>query len=139
VKEARKFTKDDPCTKIELHNCFVNPATGHYTSRPLVTAKTEIGDNAPKYLAKKGYLEIDSSSTGVDYYRLTPDGEDWLREGLQRYLVLHPERVADVIAIPRAAVSSPRVMRRSAHPQITAPTVAAKPVQGIIRRRSMRP
>jgi hypothetical protein len=120
MKAARVFTKEDPCTKIELHNCFFDGV--RYSHKPVVNAKMEIGDNAPKYLVKKGYV-VESIVGGVDYYRLTDEGEEWLREGLQRYLVLHPERSGEVKQAARS-----RVIRR-------APAKALKPA---LRRRTAR-
>lgn len=110
MKAARKFTRDDPVTKVELHNCFIDPATGRYRPVPLVNAKTQIGDNAPKYLARNEYLRTVLRG-GIDYYELTPDGEQWLRDGLKRFLELHPERAADVLQAPKQAPR--RVIRRT--------------------------
>jgi len=126
MKAAKKFTRENPCTKVEIHNCFIDPDIGKYRSVPLVVAKMEIGDNVPKYLEKNDYLRAELKG-GVDYYTLTADGEDWLREGLKRFLVLHPERAADVI---QAATG--RVIRRQAPTPTKAP---AKAPSGVLRRR----
>lgn len=112
MKEARKFTRDNPCTKVEIHNCFW--VVDKYKAQPVVHAKTQIGDNVPKYLMREGYLE-EKTMGGVDFYRLTPDGEHWLRDGLKRFLELHPERISDVVSSPLKANAAParrRIIRR---------------------------
>jgi len=119
MKAARKFTRDDPCTKVEIHNCFFD---GHrYNKKAVVDAKMEIGDNVPKYLTREGFMDT-LHHAGVDYFVLTGDGEDWLRDGLARFLTLHPERTADVRgpklsrrirrAIAPAEPAKPPTMRR---------------------------
>lgn len=64
MKAAKRFSKDSPCTKVEIHNCFFD---GHrYNKRPVVDAKMEIGDNVPKYLAREEFVKTITMS-GVDY------------------------------------------------------------------------
>lgn len=109
MKEARKFTRESPVTKVELHNAFFD---GHrYTKCAVVDFKVQCGDNAIKYLVREGYVDT-LLMGGVDYYVLSDDGEEWLREGLKRFLVLHPERAPDV---RQATTAKParRVIRRT--------------------------
>lgn len=96
-----KFTRDNPCTKVHLHNCFYKG--GKYIPRPVVEAKSEIGENAPKYLIREGYATI-RLIDGVDYYVLTEDGDNYLRNGIQRYLTLHPEHERDCKELPMGYV-----------------------------------
>ena len=93
MKEARKFSRDDPVTKVELFNALFDGHT--FVECPVIDFKMQCGDNAIKYLMREGYAYT-VSKNNVDYYGLTPIGEQWLREGLARFLVLHPDRAADV-------------------------------------------
>lgn len=88
-KEVRVFTRDAPCTKVDLFNCF-NGTAGKFRPRAVVEARGEIGVNAIKYLIREGYADA-LEADGIDWWRLTRDGETWLTEGLQRHLELHPE------------------------------------------------
>lgn len=86
------FTREQPCTKVEIHNCFYAP--GGYKARMVIEARTEIGINVPKYLLREGYA-VQELRGGSDYLELTEEGEEWLRTGLARQLELHPERRLD--------------------------------------------
>lgn len=86
-KPVKEFTTEEPCSKVDLSNCFTRG--GKYVRRAVVEARGEIGINAIKYLLKKGYanaVETDS----IDWWVLTPSGEKWLAQGLARHLELHP-------------------------------------------------
>lgn len=111
MKDAAKFTRDQPVTKVELWNCFTD-ATGQWRARSVVEAKSEIGDNAPKYLKREGFME-EQLIGGVDTYILTWRGKGWLRSGTVRYLELHPERIADCRNPPRRQSVAGRVLRRT--------------------------
>lgn len=114
IKPTRVFTRDDPCTKVHIWNCFIGPA-GLGTSVPVVSSRSEIGLNTPKYLKREGFVEVHEDK-GVEYYRLTAEGQEWLRKGLKRHLELHPDDRAKVTAIAQLEMPGnrrPRV-RRSA-------------------------
>lgn len=86
--EIKVFTKDNPCTKLHLWNCF-RGARG-FKRVPVVEAKAQIGANAPRGMLRKGrirQLEV----KGVEYYQLTDAGTDWLKSGIQSYVKRHPE------------------------------------------------
>lgn len=88
VKPIREFSRDQPCTKVDLWNTF---RRGHaFVARPFVEARGEIGINAPKYLRREGYAVM-VEKDGIDYLALTEKGRAWLTSGLLRYLELHPE------------------------------------------------
>lgn len=89
AKPVKVFNRDDPCTKVDLHNCFYLGG-GTPQPRPVVEARGEIGLNAIKYLKREGYA-VEYENEGVDYWELTADGVEWLRKGLARHLELHPE------------------------------------------------
>lgn len=126
--KPKHFTKENPCTKIDLHNCFYRG--GRYVNRPVVEAKTEIGENAPKYLIREGLVVV-REIAGVDTYVLTPEGDQWLRTGILRYLALHPDRAGECKFPPPGYRSiTPQVRRR------TAPAKAVSaPSRAIVRRR----
>lgn len=94
IKPVKVFTRDNPCTKVDLHNCFAS-GTGEYVRRPVVEAQGEIGVNSAKYLLKKEYA-VYRSEAGVDYYELTAEGEQWLRDGLVSHLKRHLDDMAKV-------------------------------------------
>lgn len=85
-----QFSREHPCTKLHLHNCFFDGK--QYVDRPLVHAQAVIGKNAPRYLIDKGFV-IQRLMNGVDMYCLTKDGKQWLQAGIARHLVLHPEDI----------------------------------------------
>lgn len=90
-KDVKVFTRDDPCTKVDLFNCFQAPSG--YRPRAVVEARGEIGVNAIKYLLREGYAEA-FEEAGVSWWKLTRDGEAWLTEGLRRHLELHPDHAS---------------------------------------------
>lgn len=91
--EPAKFSRDNPCTKLHLHNCFAT-ADG-YAPRPVVDAQAEIGLNAPRYMERKGYLHCVTRKS-VDYYVLTSEGEQWIAQGIARYIKNHPSEAGRV-------------------------------------------
>lgn len=111
IKPVRVFTRDDPCTKVDIHNCFM--VNGIFSKRPVVEARGEIGINTPKYLIREAYA-IATHERGIDYLQLTASGKAWLTNGLARFLELHPHRAADVVAY--------QTVRKGAAKPATAPT-----------------
>lgn len=109
MKSAKVFTQDNPCTKVDLHNCFFSG--GAYVNRKVVDAKTVIGDNAPKYLLRKGYIE-QRLIEGADWYVITIAGKAWLRAGIARHLVLHPEDIALCNENPAGESRKAPILRR---------------------------
>lgn len=93
MPEIKKFTKDNPCSKIELWNCFRGPSG--FRMAPVVEAHSVIGLNAPKYLLRESYATT-RASAGVDYYVLSPAGERWLTKGLAAHLKRHPSEARRV-------------------------------------------
>lgn len=85
---VKVFTRDNPCTKVDLHNCFMSD--GSSKPVPAIVGRGIIGVNAIRYLVNSGYARKYESG-GVDYWELTESGVDWLTKGLARHLKLHPE------------------------------------------------
>lgn len=124
------FTRDNPVTKIELHNCFYHD--GQYRPRMVIQARTEIGLNAPKYLLREGFIVV-RQIKGVDYYCPTATGDNWLRTGLARFLVNHPDRLSDVREPP--AGFSIRPARKTRQKPVKSVETVVAPIRRINRRR----
>lgn len=114
MKNAAKFTRESPCTKLELWNCF-RSAKG-YLPVPVVNAKAQIGDNAPKYMLREGYIRL-STVAGVDYYLLTTEGARWLEKGIARHVELHPETESQ-LAFPIPGTASRKTVAVTAGPKV---------------------
>ena len=85
--EAKHFTRDNPCTKLDIWNAF-RGRRGFI--RPQVdTAHAIIGLNAPRYMIASGYLECHDIN-GVERYVLTAIGINWLMTKFKSYLNNHP-------------------------------------------------
>ena len=88
VKPVKEFSRDQPCTKVDLWNAFRRGLV--FTPRPFGEVRGGVGVNAPKYLRREGYAVM-VEKDGIDYLALTDKGRAWLTSGLLRYLELHPE------------------------------------------------
>lgn len=106
-KKPKVFTREDPCTKIDLHNAFFRD--GKYQDTPVVDARAIIGLNAPKYMIREE-LMTEQLRGGVDWYVLSYKGKQWLRTGIIRFLELHPERAGECKEPP--PTRNPDVARR---------------------------
>ena len=127
-RKPKVFTRDNPCTKVDLHNCFYHG--GQYVNRPVIEAKMEIGENAPKYLIREGLVVLRTIGQ-VDMYCVTPKGDQWLRTGIVRYLELHPERLEDCTFPPPGVKHAQTVAKKAA---AKAAKASAKPVPVAPRR-----
>ncbi len=94
AKPVKVFTRDDPCTKVDLWNCFAIP--GGFRRRAVIEARGEIGINAIKYLTREGYAKVRHDGQ-VDYWELTPAGIDWLVKGTARFIQLNPTRERELL------------------------------------------
>lgn len=95
--EVKIFTRESPCTKFDLWQCF-RIATG-FRAVPVAEAQSIIGANVPRIMEREGRL-VKQEVKGVEYYVLTDDGEDWLFEGMRRFLKNHPSRAAEASHLP---------------------------------------
>lgn len=108
---AKRFTRDNPCTKLELWQCF-RSATG-FRRVPVVEAHAIIGVNVPRIMEREGRM-VRVEKQGIEYYELTTDGGEWLLQGFNRYLKNHPSHVARASHIPTSwgySQSSARLRR----------------------------
>lgn len=85
--EVRTFTRENPCTKKDLWQCFRGPMG--YSRVLVVVAHSQIGVNAPRVMERQGYLVKGQTSQG-DYYMLTAEGRAWLEKGIRSYVKNHP-------------------------------------------------
>jgi len=106
---ARIFTREGPVSKVEIWNTFAKPGGG-FQARAVVEARGVMGMNAIRYLIRE-YYATHYHAGGIEYWRLTPAGEDWLRKGAIRYAELHPER-ADEFNPPLSVYKPYRRIRR---------------------------
>jgi hypothetical protein len=91
------FTKDNPCTKIHIWNCFRGQRG--FRRAQVDEARAVIGANAPRGMIAQGRLERVSKGN-VDYYQLTEAGKKWLYQGMQNYLRNHPDRRPEAQSLP---------------------------------------
>lgn len=131
--KPKVFTRDNPCTKVDLHNCFFRG--GRYVNRPVIEAKTEIGENAPKYLIREGLVVLRDIG-GVDTYCVTPKGDQWLRTGIVRYLELHPERLKDCTFPPPGVKHAQAVAKKVAARVVRTTAQPPKPAAPRLIRRT---
>jgi hypothetical protein len=86
--EPAKFSKENPCSKFELWQCF--RSRRGFAAVQVNAAEAVIGVNAPKYLRRKGYL-VRENRADKDVYVLTEEGKEWLLKGFRSYLIRYPE------------------------------------------------
>lgn len=96
--EVKVFTKQKPCTKKDIWNCFRGP-TG-FLKVQVDDAHAEVGVNVPRVMERQGYLVKESLPKG-DYYYLTSMGQSWLENGIKSFLRNHPAEAKNVRNIPR--------------------------------------
>lgn len=115
AKPVKVFSRDLPCTKIDILNCFHGPEG--YRPRPTVETRGEIGENAPKYLSKKGYMRT-YQRNWVDYQELSETGKRWLEDGIKSLLRREPGELRKIAHLPvglrqDAPASAPRRILRT--------------------------
>ncbi len=97
--EVRVFTKQKPCTKKDIWNCFRGP--GAFLKVQTDNAHALVGVNVPRVMERQGYLVKESLPKG-DYYSLTSMGQVWLENGIKSFLRNHPAEAKNVRNMPRA-------------------------------------
>ena len=91
--EVRAFTRENPCTKKDLWQCFRGP-TG-YRRVLVAVAYSQIGVNAPRVMERQGYLVKNATPQG-DFLTLTESGRQWLDKGIRAYVKNHPSERDDI-------------------------------------------
>lgn len=95
--EPARFTKSEPCTKLEIWQCF--RTRRGFSPVQIDAAHAVIGLNAPRYLKRKGYVvQVDHDNREV--YVLTEEGKNWLLNGMLNFVIRHPERREEAKYLP---------------------------------------
>lgn len=104
VKEApvgkpvpRKFTKQRPCNKKDIWNCFRGPRG--FVRVETAQAKSVIGVNAPRVMLGRECLMMETVKS-VEYYALTDYGKEWLTKGIVSFIKNHADEVGDIFYLP---------------------------------------
>lgn len=113
---VKTFTKDEPCTKLDIWNCFV-AVRGGFREVPVIEAWGIIGRNVPRVMERSGYLIHKSGGAGGEMretYSLTEAGKQWLDKGFRNYLRNHPLHASRARVLPseaRAPAATRRIVR----------------------------
>ena len=107
--QVRTFTKEDPCTKLDIWNCFRRREG--FAAIQVDAAWSQIGKNAPRVMERNGYL-IRANGDNGDYYQLTVEGQEWLEKGFRSFLRNHPHRGKEAKFLPRPPGARRRRIRR---------------------------
>jgi len=86
--KIKKFTKDNPCTMVDIWNCF--RIKNGFRNVQIGEAQSLIGINVPNYMLRMNRLVI-FEIRREEYYVLTHDGAEWLERKFTRYLQSYPE------------------------------------------------
>ncbi len=100
--KERKFTKDRPCSKIEIWNAFYGPGAqraGGVGATDIVRARAIIGRHVPRALVMASRAH-EMEKSGEHLLVLTAVGDEWLKKGIRRYLLNHPERLDEAENLP---------------------------------------
>lgn len=89
---TRVFSRDDPCTKKHLYECFWDTEGMRFRKVLVTEALSLIGRNAPRYMLGTGYISLEVTPR-AEFYRLTEAGEEWLLRGIASYAKNHPDEV----------------------------------------------
>lgn len=95
--EPRKFTKDRPCYKIDIWNCFKRRRG--FKRVQIDEAHAIIGVNSPKAMKWNGHI-TKYEEDDVEYYELTELGREWVTKGIKSYMRNHPEDIPNVLFPP---------------------------------------
>lgn len=87
--EVKVFSKENPCTKLDLWTCFKRSAKG-FARVQVDEAYSIIGKNAPRVMERNGYLERVTVKQ-EEMFKLTAEGEAWLEKGITAYRKNHPK------------------------------------------------
>lgn len=107
---VREFTKDAPCTKLEIYQCFSGPRG--YQRVQVDAAHSVIGKSVPRVLERDGKA-IKIAGPRGDFYELTEFGQQWLDKGIRAFLKNHPYK-RDELEYPPSDSPPVRVRRARA-------------------------
>ena len=93
--DMRVFTKEAPCSKIDIYNCFYGAGSFYndddLRSCDIVRARSIIGRNVPRRLVEQGHAVL-VQLRGQEHIKLTEEGNNWLIKGVNRYLKNNPDK-----------------------------------------------
>lgn len=109
--EVRVFSKENPCSKRDVWECFRGP--NGFQRVQVSTAHSMIGINVPRVMERNGHLVKNATPQG-DFLTLTPGGRDWLERGIRAYVRNHPAERSEVLYLdePRTPPPPPAMQRR---------------------------
>lgn len=81
---VRTFTKNQPCNKIDIWNCF--RGRRGFKKVAIVEAQAEIGRHVPGHLVAQGKADRVTMRDGTEALELTDYGKQWLTAGTERYI-----------------------------------------------------
>lgn len=93
IPAVRVFTRDAPCNKAILWQCFRGPMG--FRRVQVIVAQSQIGANAPRVMERNGHLVRNNTPQG-DFYTLTESGREWLTKGISAYVKNHPSERAEI-------------------------------------------
>ncbi len=97
--EVKVFSREQPCTKLEIWETFRHVRSAGFVRVPVPDAQAKIGANVPRVMEREGRL-VRVVAGQTEYYALTEEGEEWLYEGFKRYLKNHPAHAALARNVP---------------------------------------
>lgn len=101
---ARQFSKTNPCSKIDIFNCFRSERGADWRPRLVVDTHALLGRNVPYRMVSDGRLEKYEQGN-AEWYRLTDKGEKWVYEATLRYVRKDPFRMGGIVNRPRGWIS----------------------------------
>lgn len=105
---VREFSKDSPCTKADIWECFRGPSG--YLRVQVDVVYSRIGKSVPRVLERDGKAVRLNTARG-DFYELTDFGRDWLDKGIRNFLKNHPYRRSELSYPPDGGATTSRVRR----------------------------
>lgn len=91
--QVKVFTRDNPCTKKDIWECFTH--NGKFRDMTVPEAQAIIGKNVPRVMERNGHLIV-IHDPKADRYRLTGSGQQWAINGINAFLKNHPQYADEV-------------------------------------------
>lgn len=91
------FTRSNPCTKLDIWNCF--RGVRGFKRVQVDEAHAVIGVNAPRNMLTNGYVTVIEKGNS-EYYALTNTGVTWLSVKFKNYLRNHPASRGSAVNVP---------------------------------------
>ena len=85
VPPVRQFTRQNPCSKLDIWNCFCRGGEEPQYAVEIGVAHSIIGIYTPREMRRAGRL-LKINGAQVDTYVLTEKGMEWLSTWRKKYL-----------------------------------------------------